>query len=280
MPLMTVVAATAAGTAALCVVGPRLLAFFIVRVGKQLLNDEALMSEVGRAAAEAGMAVREELAAIMWTEAMRQAFQEAIVDLLCRPTFREATAAVVQNVTRDRALKDTIRQGVLEATRDSTIKAEVKAVLIQGLQDEEMRNAMLRAARNTVKTGIREAVADSELKEVITDAIREALQDPRLNGVLRGALKDALADKELHRATFSGAVSALFPFKPLGSTGDVGDNGSPNLSISGSGSPHIESPERQQEFHSRAQSLLAMNPRVREASQNRFFEWPQVRRQP
>lgn len=150
---------------------------------------------------------------------MRQGLQEAIVELFARPDFLEAATTAVMSVTRDQSLKDTIREGVLEALHDGELKAEVKAVVIEGLSDQEMRSALLRAAISTVKTGIREAVEDTELKEVLAAAIRDALEDPKLNSVLRGALKDALADQELHRATLQGAVSALNPFKKTTATG-------------------------------------------------------------
>jgi len=72
-----------------------------------------------------------------------------------------------------------------------------------------------------VKTALREAVEDTELKEVISLAIRDALEDPRMREMLRQSLKEALADTELHRATFQGAVQALNPFKNLKMPGEA-----------------------------------------------------------
>jgi len=214
MPVLAItVAAVACASGLLAFAGPRLLAAFVSRVLTLLLDDEALLAEVGRVAALTAANSQEEVAAVLWSPLMRKALQDAIVAMFNRRDFHDAAAVVVEQLSKDQALKDTIRDGVLEALRNEPLKAEVKAVVIEGLHDEDMRNEMLRAAISTVKTGIREAIEDTELKEVITAAIRDALEDPRLSGVLRGALKDALADQELHRATLQGAVSALNPFK-------------------------------------------------------------------
>lgn len=215
MPLLlgAAAAAAAASAAALALLGPRLAAAFVARLCRHLLADRALLAEVGEVLSAQAQAASPELAAIVWGEAMRVGLQSAIVEMFARPDFHEAIASTVWSLTRHRTLKDTIREGVLEALRNEPLKAEVKAVFINALRDEEMRSALLRAAISTIKTGIREAVEDTELKEVIAAAIRDALEDPRLSGVMHSALKDALADQELHRATLQGAVSALNPFK-------------------------------------------------------------------
>lgn len=218
MPIVTVAAAAFGTVTAIGFLGPRFAAECVVRVCRRILSDRALLEEAGRVASQAARSADSELAEILWSAPMQRGLQEAIVGLFMRPDFVEAFTLAIMSVTKDRSLKDTIREGVLEALHDGELRAEVKAVVIEGLSDQDMRSALLRAAISTVKTGIREAVDDNELKEVLAAAIRDALEDPKLNSVLRNALKDALADQELHRATLQGAVSALNPFKKTSAT--------------------------------------------------------------
>jgi len=197
----------------IAIAGPKLAAACVVKVCRLVLEDEQLRDEAGRVALQAAQEAEGVIAAVFWSDLMKAGLQEAVSKMLERTDFQEASAFLIRDVVRDRILQDTIREGVLEALKDSLLKAEVKRVLIEGVHDQELRSALLRAANSTIKTGIREAIQDTELKEVITVAIRDALEDPRLNELLRSALKDALADKELHRATIHGAVNALNPFK-------------------------------------------------------------------
>lgn len=213
-PAACLLVGTAVGTT-ICVAGPRLLGCFIASVLRHLLDNEAFRRDVGQVTMDVVSQADEQIAAVLWSQPMRKGLQDAMVALFRRPDFQESLVAAVGTVSKDRTLKDSIREGVLEALRDEPLRAEVKAVIIEGLQDSEMRGALLRNAILTVKSGIREAMGDAELREVITAAIRDALEDSRLSGVLRSVLKDALADKDLHRATLKGAVQALNPFKHL-----------------------------------------------------------------
>jgi len=193
--------------------GPDLIAACVIRVIRRLIFERDMLRDIGRLALVTSQEADEEIAGVVWSAPMRAGLQDSLVSMCSRPDFMDAIAGLVTSLSRDRSLKDTIREGVLEALQDQHLKAEIKAIIIDGLSDEDMRSALLRSAISSVKTGIAEAVEDTELKEVLSAAIRDAFQDPRLSGVLRGALKEALADQELHRATFQGAVSALNPFK-------------------------------------------------------------------
>eukprot|EP00927_Polykrikos_kofoidii_P084795 TRINITY_DN9037_c1_g1_i1.p1 TRINITY_DN9037_c1_g1~~TRINITY_DN9037_c1_g1_i1.p1 ORF type:complete len:302 (-),score=58.18 TRINITY_DN9037_c1_g1_i1:63-968(-) len=212
MLIVTVLVWSAVGGASLAL-GPRCVSSFIRRVTRHLLADAALMTDIKSAVTEAAKNCDHEVAMTFWSQPMRVGFQDSLVELFMRPEFHASFATTMAKLTQDTTLKDTIREGVLEALQDEPLKTQIKAVLIEGLRDNDMRNELLQAAISTVKIGIRDAVEDTELKEVITAVIRAALEDPSLNNLMRGALKDTLADQELHRATLTGAVNALNPFK-------------------------------------------------------------------
>ncbi|CAE8654911.1 unnamed protein product, partial [Polarella glacialis] len=163
-------------------------------------------------------------------------------------------ATAISRLTKNENLKDIIRDGVLEALHDEPLKAEVRALVMEGLNDEEMRSALLRASISTVKTGIREAMRDMELKEVLAAAIRDAMEDPQLNHIIRSTLKDALADQELHRATLQGAVNALNPFRKFQLDLDAEKVPAPGrLSVSGVSSS-AQSQSHSPPLHARAAS--------------------------
>jgi len=155
---------------------------------------------------------------------MRNGLQQTLVEMLVTSSFMDGSMSTASFLIKDALLRETIRVGVLEAIRDSELTGEVKSLLIEFMLDEEVLNEILHAAISTVKTGIRTAVEDAELKEVLTAAIRDALEDPRLNSMLRSVLKDALADDSLHRATLQGAADALNPLKYLSTNSAEGES--------------------------------------------------------
>jgi len=209
-----VLAASGGGVAFICA-APRLTAAFISRVSRHLLADVQLREDSRQAFVELCAETDDEVAAVLWSPAMSKGMGDAIVRLFRRQDYHEAVSTLCTHLTCDQSLQETIREGVLEAFQDEALKAEAKSLFIEGLRDEHLRNELTKAAIQTVKTGIREAVEDTELKEVITVAIRDALGDERLSGVVRGALKEALADQELHKATLQGAVNAMNPIPKL-----------------------------------------------------------------
>lgn len=215
MPLLTTVAVVASATGSLVLVGPRLTAMFISRVVRHLLRDDPLRNAVGMTARNSARIAEQDLSKMLWSVPNQVAFKLAVIESMQKPEFLDAVVSVVQGCAQHHSLQETIREGVLEAFKDETMKAGFKALVIETMWDKEIRVEMLRSSISTIKLGIREAVEDVELKEVLSDVIRSSLEDPRLKGMLRTALSSALADQELHRATIQGAVSALNPFKDL-----------------------------------------------------------------
>lgn len=209
-----IVSATAVGGLGLACAAPHIAACFILKTFRIVLRDDAFKVEAQRAV-ELARKADQEIASVFWSDLMRQGLQDAIIALLARQEFQEAAADLVAGVSSNSSLRDTIRSGVLEALQDEQFNEQIKEVFINQVNDEELQVNLTRAAISTVKTALREAVEDTELKEVITLAIRDALEDPRMREMLRQSLKEALADTELHRATFQGAVQALNPFKNL-----------------------------------------------------------------
>eukprot|EP00746_Dinoflagellata_sp_MGD_P147576 gnl/MRDRNA2_/MRDRNA2_79919_c0_seq1.p1 gnl/MRDRNA2_/MRDRNA2_79919_c0~~gnl/MRDRNA2_/MRDRNA2_79919_c0_seq1.p1 ORF type:complete len:271 (+),score=47.78 gnl/MRDRNA2_/MRDRNA2_79919_c0_seq1:136-948(+) len=158
-----------------------------------------------------------QLANIVWSQSMKKGLADALISLLHRRDFAAGMVAFLNAVGEDQSLKRTITLGVLEALRDSAMQAEVKDLVMKGMQDKELQDIYLKVAISIVKTGIRESMVDQELKQVIKTAIREAMTDDELKGLLRGALKEALGDEELHYATLQGLQGAvnsrMNPFK-------------------------------------------------------------------
>mmetsp|Transcript_45067 Transcript_45067/g.97875 ORF Transcript_45067/g.97875 Transcript_45067/m.97875 type:complete len:309 (-) Transcript_45067:103-1029(-) len=196
---------------ALIPVVPRIAAACISAAVKRVLQDRALGDKVRQRVKRSCTENEDLVPALFWNPSTRRGLQVALTGVFLRQDFHGAVANLAQDLTKDQVLQDSIREGVLEALRDVRLRSELKHILIENVHDRDLQNAVRRAAISSVKVGIREAVTDQELKEVIAAAIRDALEDPRLNELLRGALKDALADQELHRAAVHGVVRAWNP---------------------------------------------------------------------
>lgn len=214
--LLETVLSIVAGSLLCVVAGPRVAATCLARTFRQLLQNDGFRADLRQAMGETAVELsrsEEELAAIMWSRAMKEGMGDAMVELMQRDDFHEGCARVVAHITKDRTLQDTIRQGVIEALQDDGIKKQLKVVLIEGMEDHELQSAILHSAIGIIKGGIRESLKDAELKEVITEAIRESLSDRRVLDMLKHVIIDAVSDEEIHRAMRQGAVTALFPLQ-------------------------------------------------------------------
>lgn len=218
MPIVGLTAATcllgggAAAVTALTAWGPRLASRFRKQVWAIVLADEQLREEARKVSAEALAGYKVLWAQLLFQGSAGRAFQVCLTQSMASPALHQAMAVAAADVTRDRELSESIRQGVVEALRDGEMQAEVRSLVIELLSDEELQGALRRALHESVKRGIREGISDGELKELIALAVRDAFENRVLNTLLRRALKEFLADQELHRSTVEGAVRALNPF--------------------------------------------------------------------
>eukprot|EP00746_Dinoflagellata_sp_MGD_P136137 gnl/MRDRNA2_/MRDRNA2_70118_c0_seq3.p1 gnl/MRDRNA2_/MRDRNA2_70118_c0~~gnl/MRDRNA2_/MRDRNA2_70118_c0_seq3.p1 ORF type:complete len:193 (-),score=16.89 gnl/MRDRNA2_/MRDRNA2_70118_c0_seq3:200-778(-) len=128
VPGVVVVIGTVGG---LLIAGPRILASITSRTLQLVLADRALHREAQRLADE-------RIGELVWSQSMKTGLCDALITLLTRKDFAAASVTLVDSISQDQALKRTITLGVMEALQNQTMQAELKSLLIQGMQDKEL----------------------------------------------------------------------------------------------------------------------------------------------